>query len=322
MNKYHNGKKIFVVGIIAVLVLVIAGCSATNKSSHSTTTGKNSDHVKTEKKQTKKTSKNNQATNIQQIISKDLTGLSGTNSAYFYDLNSSQSAQYGKDQSQRAASDIKLFIMAAAYQQVADGKLNLDEQYTLTDADKVGGTGVLQQEAAGTKVSYRDLIKLMMTQSDNTASNIIIDKVGGLSAVNSEIKTLGSKNTVMKRKLMDTKELASGNDNLTSASDLGQFLVKLYRGKIVSKKYDQEMMNLLSQNTNHTKLPGKLASDVNVYNKTGEFGDYGVQNDAAILKQGDQAFVITVMSQNGTESEQISAMSNLGSDLANNIFKK
>jgi len=227
----------------------------------------------------------------------------------------------GGDKRMRAASEIKLLIMATAYQKISDGDLSLYDRYTLTDDDKVGGTGVVQSMQAGTSLTYKDLIDDMITQSDNAAANIITNAVGGMPAVNAEIKHLYLKNTTMERMLMDQSALDSGKDNYTTAHDLGAFLTLLYQNKVVSKEYDQEMLNTLVNNSNHSKLPSRINTDVvTVYNKTGEFNIYGVQNDAAIFKRDKQAFVITVMSENGEESDQKTAMGNLGADLAKKVF--
>ncbi|WP_125768399.1 serine hydrolase [Companilactobacillus furfuricola] len=324
--------------LILLLIVVIGGVIYFFNVKSSDSNKKATDSTRTEQKQSKHSKKkqnksshhdsankdnqkNELTTKAEQLMSDDLSPIGSTTSAYFYDLSSKQSATFGTDKQQRAASDIKLFIMATVYQSVKDGKFYLNEKYALKDTDKVGGSGALQGMASGTQIYYQDLLKYMMTQSDNTASNILLDKVGGISAVNNEIKKLGLTNSVMQRKLMDTKKLTAGQDNMTTAKDLGKFLTKLYHHQVVSETADSEMMRLLLQNTNHSKLPAQVASDVKVYNKTGEFSEYGVQNDAAIMEKGGKAFVIVVLSQNGTEATQHSGMAKLGLDLSRLVFK-
>jgi beta-lactamase class A len=311
-----KNKRSTIWALIIIVTIVVFGVAYLMVKPSDTQTKKQP--TKSVTKKTEKVVKTNKS--VEQIMSKDLTGLSGTTSSYFYDLNSKQHAQYGENKPQRAASDIKFYIMATVFQNVKDGKLNLADEYTLADSDKVGGTGVLQNMTGGTKISYQDLVKDMMTQSDNTASNVLIEKVGGLSAVNREIKKLGLPDTKMNRMLMDTKKLSAGQDNMTSVQDMATFLEKLYHHQVVSKQYDQEMLQLMTENTNHTKLPAKVDSNITVYNKTGEFESYGVQNDAGIFKKGNKAIIITVMSENGDQNQQIKAMSNLGSDITNNVF--
>lgn len=247
--------------------------------------------------------------------------ISGDTAVYVSPVDSDTEVD-SNDQPQRAASDIKLFIMIAAYQQVKDGELSLSDDYTLTDSDKVGGTGKLREMADGTKISIKDLIGYMMEDSDNTAANIMIRKLGGMAAVNHQIDKMGATDTKLERMLMDTNALEDGKDNYTSAKDLGTALKKIYNHQMVSRKYDEEMLTILKQNENHTKLPHDLPAEATVYNKTGEFDDYGVENDAAIFGNQKGAFVIVVMSQDGQRDEQINAMNSFGSVMYKGLLEQ
>lgn len=259
---------------------------------------------------------------VESLMSKNLSGIKGDTSAYFYDLNDNETASYGDVKSeQRAASDIKVYIMAAAYQKIADGDFSLNDRYDLSSEDKVGGTGVVQSMQNGDSLTYRDLIEYMITKSDNSAANIIVKKIGGISAVNDEISKLGLNDTKMERMLMDQDALEQGKDNMTTAYDLAMFMRKLYRHDVVSSKYDKEMLSVLSNTSNHSKIPANINTNVvDVYNKTGEYADYGVENDAAILKHGKKAFVLVVMSENGDSDEQKDAMASLGKDVTEEVL--
>jgi len=136
--------------------------------------------------------------------------------------------------------------------------------------------------------------------------------IGGRQVVNQEIKRLGATQTVLRRKMMDQKALAAGRDNVTSAKDLGQLLMKLWHHQLISKSADTAMLKLMAANTNHTKLPKLVPSQRTVYNKTGEFDTYGVENDAAIFAQGRRAVVVVALSQGGQLSQQLPAMNRLG----------
>jgi len=271
--------------------------------------------------------KHNSETNsdVKSLLSNNLAGIKGDTSAFYYNLNDNDSASYGDDEdSQRAASDIKVYIMAAAYQKVDDGEISLNDRYELTSEDKVGGTGVVQSMQVGDSLTYRDLIDYMITKSDNTAANIITKEIGGLDAVNDEIDELDlSSNTKMERMLMDQDALSEGKDNMTTAHDLAMFMRKLYQHDVVSDKYDKQMLSILSNTSNHSKLPANINTNVvDVYNKTGEYAQYGVENDAAIFKRGNKAFVLVVMSQNGDSDEQKDAMGSLGKEVTQEVLGK
>lgn len=250
---------------------------------------------------------------LQQIAQKTVLAVPGTNSIYVKKF-ATAGTFVANNRPQRAASVIKLFIMATAFQQIAAGKFSLNEPYTLTAADKVGGSGVMQGFSVGTKVTLAQVMQYMMDDSDNVASNIMLAKVGGLAAVNAECRHIGTKDTIMARKLMDMQALAAGHDNMTSVADLGKLLSKLYQHRLVSPAADTQMLALLAQNKNHTKLPAQLTG-AKVYNKTGEFGDYGVQNDAAIIANDHGAFVAVVLAQGGAQQAQIQAQSNFGAQV-------
>ncbi|WP_125764107.1 serine hydrolase [Levilactobacillus mulengensis] len=255
---------------------------------------------------------------FKQIAQSTMGHLKGQN-AVFIQTTTGQTLSW-HNRSQKAASDIKLFILATVYRQVAAGKFDLAATYTLREADKVGGTGNLQAQAAGTRVTNRDLLKDMMTVSDNTATNIIIREVGGLAAVNQEIKRLGATQTVLRRKMMDQKALAAGRDNETSARDLGNLLMKIWRHQLISRAADTAILKLMAANTNHAKLPKLVPASRQIYNKTGEFDTYGVENDAAIFAQGKQAVVVVALSQNGELSQQVPAMNQLGKQIDAAVF--
>ncbi|WP_367295692.1 serine hydrolase [Levilactobacillus yonginensis] len=263
--------------------------------------------------------KTKQSSPFKQIVAQTMGRLKGQNAVYVQPVGSAAYQWHVK--SQKAASDIKLFILATVYQQVQTGKFNLTATYTLKDSDKVGGTGSLQGMAAGTRLTNQELLKYMMTVSDNTATNVVIRKVGGFDAVNQEIKRLGATQTVLQRKMMDQKSLAAGKDNMTSARDLGQLLVKLWQHQLVSKSADTAMLKLMAANTNHSKLPKLLPSDRQIYNKTGEFDTYGVENDAAIFVKGKRAVIVVALSQGGTLAEQVAAMNQLGKQVDAVVFK-
>ncbi|KRN99876.1 serine hydrolase [Companilactobacillus kimchiensis] len=326
--KQSNRTNLFIIDIV-VLVLIIGGGSYLALHRNNQEEADNSTNVQ---KTTPKTTKTNvdsdntdtdsvSANEIHSILADNLGSLAGTNGAYYYNLNDHVSSGMSENTKIRAASDIKLFIMAVAFQKIDDGDLSLSDRYTLTDDDKVGGTGIVQSMQSGTSLTYKDLINYMITQSDNTAANIITDKVGGLSAVNEEITKLDLNHTDMQRKLMDQDALDEGRDNYSTAKDLGTFLTKLYQHNVVSKKYDNQMLDIMANDSNHTKLPSRINTDVvTVYNKTGEYDKYGVQNDAAIFKRGKKAFVIVVMSENGKTDDQKDAMGDLGAALAKKVF--
>ena len=88
----------------------------------------------------------------------------------------------------RSASMIKVFIMAYVMDEAAHSKLNLASPITLKSSDKVGGAGIISGWRTGTEISIEELTRLMITESDNTATNILIDYLG-MDNINTYKKT-------------------------------------------------------------------------------------------------------------------------------------
>lgn len=316
-----HGPKWWMWAVPLILVVAIGGEFFIYKNNQSTTQpvsssvadkSSSSSSYSAPSKASKKSTIDFPKSTIQGTIDDAFGDMKGETSVYVSPTDSTEEV-VSNSKAQRAASNIKLFILITAYQQVNEGKLNLNDKYTLKDSDKVDGTGEIRNMSSVSEISMQDLLEDMMEDSDNTAANIVIRQLGGMDKVNAQIKKIGAKDTKLERMLMDTDALKDGKDNYTSVADLGMVLKKIYNHQMVSTKYDNAMLDILKKNNNHTKLPHDLPEEATVYNKTGEFDDYGVENDAAIFGNNKGSFVIVVMSQDGSRDEQIKKMNSFGS---------
>ncbi|MGR6561267.1 serine hydrolase [Pediococcus pentosaceus] len=316
-----HGPKWWMWAVPLILVVAIGGGFFIYKNNQSTTQpvsssvadkSSSSSSYSAPSKASKKSTIDFPKSTIQGTIDDAFGDMKGETSVYVSPTDSTEEV-VSNSKAQRAASNIKLFILITAYQQVNEGKLNLNDKYTLKDSDKVDGTGEIRNMSSVSEISMQDLLEDMMEDSDNTAANIVIRQLGGMDKVNAQIKKIGAKDTKLERMLMDTDALKDGKDNYTSVADLGMVLKKIYNHQMVSTKYDNAMLDILKKNNNHTKLPHDLPEEATVYNKTGEFDDYGVENDAAIFGNNKGSFVIVVMSQDGSRDEQIKKMNSFGS---------
>ena len=130
-----------------------------------------------------------------------------------------QSFAYRADVRVPSASVIKLPIMLELMERVKADTMNLDAVHILSEAEKVGGDGVLKTYPDQSRVSYRELLRLMLTNSDNTATNIIINQLGR-DAVNQRIRKLGLGQSQLNRVMMDTLAARQGRENYVSAQDM------------------------------------------------------------------------------------------------------
>lgn len=201
----------------------------------------------------------------------------------------------------RAASMIKVYIMAEAFAQIEAGQLSLDDTIRVSAGSKVGGAGSLQSVADGTAVSVRELIRKMIVESDNTATNLLISRLS-MERINARIAALGGKDTSLQRLMMDLNAPQSGRENYVSAADLGLFFEKLYQQDITQHS-DTMMLDILKQQEDNDKIPAWMPPGVVVAHKTGELD--GIMHDGGIVYGGKQDFVICVLTEGPVDPKEI-----------------
>ncbi|MGI6590223.1 MAG: serine hydrolase [Eggerthellaceae bacterium] len=217
-------------------------------------------------------------------VKKDIAATSVEASFAYVDLESGASYfidGYGNsdgDAPMVSASVIKLLILAAFLDQVDQGDLDFDTVYTLQSSDIVGGTGSLQSRGAGAQVTLREAARLMITESDNVAANILIDQMG-MKYINAEAEKLGLTSTQLNRRMMED----NGRQNYMSARDAAVILKKIYQGTLVSKKMSALALEFLKGQTDDTGFAQGLSGQVTFAHKTGTLSSPSVQNDAGIV---------------------------------------
>ncbi len=167
----------------------------------------------------------------------------GSYSYAFYDVESDTSYGEGNVTRCRAASVSKPVIMAKIYQLAEAGSIDLQHQYRVQEKNVVGGSGVIY---GGSRRVYttKELVELMMHESDNTAANELIDICGGFSVLNDYAKELGCLNTHFGRYYMQ-QATSEETENWISAGDLVRIVAKMQKGELVSKDADREMLSVM-----------------------------------------------------------------------------
>ena len=195
-----------------------------------------------------------------------------------------------------SASIIKLAILGTLLDQTQSGVLSLDDSATVGPSDIVGGTGVIQASGAGGSYTYRQLAAYMIQDSDNIATNLIIDAVG-MPAVNEYASEISLTQTVLNRRMMD---FAAGDENYTSANDVAHILQLIYQGKLVSPDASEFALDLLKgQHDDAGLLEGLPAGSVFAH-KTGTLD--GVFNDGGIVLDRNP-YVMVVLSGDAEKSQ-------------------
>ena len=218
--------------------------------------------------------------------------LDGVLGVTILDLTTGQKYLLHADEVLPTASSIKIAILAELYRQAQQGKLKLGDLYTLQSSDLVGGSGIAEALTPGvTRLTIRDVAALMISVSDNSATNIIIDRVG-MENVNALLDSLGLTRTRLRRKMMDVKAAGEGRENIATPREMVMLLEALYRGKVLNKQMTGDFFALLSVHK-ESYIPRELPEDLRVANKPGELE--GVRNDSGIVFTGNRPFAISVM---------------------------
>jgi len=221
-----------------------------------------------------------------------LNELPGTIGLYYKDLTSGMEICHNEDIAFTAASVIKLPIMMDVYKRVSAGEMSLGDLLAMKDFKKVGGCGAICSIDEDISLSLGSLVKLMITISDNTATNILIRHVG-VERLKQSFMEMGLQKTEVKRELYDMEAAERGLQNYFTPKEIGGLLEKLYNGTFVNKAASDEMISILKSQQICHKISDSLPAGVEVANKTGEVS--GVTHDAGIV-YGERPFVFVFAS--------------------------
>lgn len=166
-----------------------------------------------------------------------------------------------------AASTIKYPILIALFEQVDAGKIKLDEKLVMRRDLVASGSGDLQYKRAGIKLSVIETVNKMITISDNTASNMIIDRLGGKARLNQRFHAWGLKNTVIRNMLGDFK-----GTNTTSPADLVRLSALVDQHKLISESSQFQVLDILRHCHNNKLLAAGVGKGGTIAHKTGDIG--------------------------------------------------
>jgi beta-lactamase class A len=198
------------------------------------------------------------------------------------------------------ASSIKIPVLIELYRQAQTGTVKLDERVEIRQALKAGGSGVLQHFGdGGSALTLRDLAVLMIVLSDNTATNILIDRVG-MEKVNGMLQHHGLRKTRLQRRMLDTEAQQAGRENLSTPLEMVWLLGLLHQGKLLNQPNTAAVIEILSYSKN-TPLRRGLPGNVQLANKPG--GLAGVACDSGIVYLEGRPYAISVMTTFGSASD-------------------
>lgn len=223
-------------------------------------------------------------------------------------LRTGETLRYNAEERFPTASLIKYPVMAAYFKAVADGRVDPNQRVTLTNEDRKPGSGVLQGLDAGATISLRDAVRLMIILSDNTGTNLVLDRIAGthqerLASVNDFLKSIGLKNTRLLNRLYswDTKQRTPEGIRygigVTTAEDMVLLSELLYRKTLVSEKASEEMLAILKDQVYNDMIPRFLPAqecrDFAVAHKTG--GVQETKTDAGLVLSDKLDMAIAIL---------------------------
>jgi len=256
--------------------------------------------------------------NVRQTAQTAILSLPGTSSGVF--VNLTNSADNYSDEPSRifpAASMIKLPIAGAAYKRVADGQWKLSDTFTLTNEVKVGGTGILREQPAGSTYTLDRLIEIMLLNSDNTAATMIVDKLGGFGPVNTFSQSQGMTNTTMRRKLYDLAAQGRGVENTTTTGDIARFFLRLQSGELLQRTYADRLRTILAQRGQQDKNWALLNLPPNTIALHMTGTGSGMRNDAIFVTVGEKQFLLVLMVTAPNEAGIEAALARVSATLYN-----
>ena len=221
-------------------------------------------------------------------IAQKMEGIPGHTGFYYKNLVTGLEFGVREDEVFGAASVIKLPLFMYVLAESAAGRMSMEEKLEIESTDKVPICGALTLFTDDVAADVRTLCRLMISISDNTATNRLIDH-STIPCVQEGFRRMGLEKTQLTRKLFNREASRCGLRNVICLREIGMLLEKLYRNEFVSEAVCKEAIDtLLLQQVDH-KLNGRICGAVPIAHKTGE--DDQLSNDVGIV-YAPQPFVI------------------------------
>lgn len=238
----------------------------------------------------------------QKYLEKRIETLQGKIGFYYENLVSGEKLTYNEYEGFLAASVIKVPIFMCVAKQVSEGKLRWDQKVIVRDEDKKPSCGALLSLTGDVEVDIDSLCKLMITLSDNTATNMLI-RIAGMENIQNWLEEMGFKNTKIQRELFDSEATKKGLDNYIAPAEIGALLKLVYNREYISPEISEKIEEtMLLQQIRH-KIPGYIGRKKKIANKTGEDG-LTTHDSAIVFAKKPFILVITSNETNVPETER------------------
>jgi beta-lactamase class A len=229
---------------------------------------------------------------LQGYVEEQDHGLNGVMGVALLDLTSGEQYLLRGDETFPQASSIKITVLANLYLQDQKGTLHLNDLYTVNAADLVPDSFIMGGLTPGiTKITLHDLATMMVAVSDNSATNVLIDRVG-FDNVNFMLESLGMHSTRLRRKMMDLNAAKQGNENIATPREMMTLLADIYQGKLLDPAHKDAFFKMLATGKN-SPIRQAVPDAVVAADKPGELE--AVRADSGVVFAQNRPFVICVM---------------------------
>ena len=254
---------------------------------------------------------------------------------------------YNADDLFFTASTFKIPLLVGFYSQVELGNIELNDRIEITEDSKVAGTGVLKEMDPGIKITFHDLAKLMIIVSDNTATDIIYNRVGkdylhkilfSLGMIKTKIPmttrellcnivgldpndrfvTWTTVQTKLRNKefVIEAEGFQEATSDVSSPREMTNLLEMIERREVISTKACNEILGILKRQQLRELLPKKLpSSGTSVAHKTG--GYHGIQCDVGVVYSNNSSYTVAIMAKQITDMDK---MQSAIADLSQTIY--
>jgi len=236
---------------------------------------------------------------------------SGRVAIYLTDLKDGKTWSYHQDDLFPSASLIKVPIMVCAFYAIQDGRLSLGERLTLRRHNRIGGSGSLKWRPDGTRLTVRELLQMMISESDNTATNMMIEALS-MGYIQQQFPKMGLLYTGIYKEGMSLVGSRVAHENYTTAREMNMLMEKIYRGELVDKPSSLLMLEILRhKKAVQSRLAKGLPAGWEIAHKTGLLRH--ACHDSAIFLTPNGDYAMTVLTgQNGSYKVAKDFISRLG----------
>ena len=212
-------------------------------------------------------------------------------SIYVWEYDKGSYVNINADTPYPAASIIKIPVLIEMFREIENGKFSLNDTMILEDYYRASGSGKLQYSQGGIAHTMDYLAKIMIQNSDNSSTNMIIAKIGGMPEVNRAMKRWGLKTTHINNWLPDLE-----GTNITTAKELAKMFYNIDSTNIINSDSKKHIANYLGHVKNNRLLQAGLPNDAILLHKTGDIGF--MLGDAGIVKtKNGKKYIVVILAK-------------------------